>query len=189
VPSSRTKYPAGHPRHSKGRIYGAWRKMLERCEDPNHDAYPWYGGRGIRVCERWHHFERFAEDMGEHPGPGFSLDRIDSDGPYEPGNCRWSDNFTQRQNRRNVHRIGDEPAVVVARRAGVNAKTVTERLRRGEPVERALSKVPLLTKDYCHLGHPRFGENLHVRGDGRRECRACMRISNQKQNEKKRRNA
>jgi hypothetical protein len=73
--------------------------MRQRCFNPNNADYPNYGGRGITVCKRWNTFENFLADMGEPPR-GKSLDRIDPDGHYEPGNCRWADFFEQSRNRR-----------------------------------------------------------------------------------------
>jgi len=73
--------------------------MLQRCFDANSKAYCWYGGRGITVCKRWLKFENFYADMGDPP-PGLSIDRINNDGNYEPGNCRWSTRAEQVRNRR-----------------------------------------------------------------------------------------
>lgn len=74
--------------------------MRQRCNRPNHPAYKNYGGRGISVCPEWSSFQTFLEDVGERPGPEFSLDRIDNDGDYEPGNVRWATRSTQALNRR-----------------------------------------------------------------------------------------
>lgn len=73
--------------------------MISRCANPNKSSYPEYGGRGIAVCERWSDFRNFLADMGEKPA-NLSLDRIDVNGNYEPGNCRWATHSEQVRNRR-----------------------------------------------------------------------------------------
>lgn len=81
--------------------YQAWRGMKRRCYNPSSPGYDSWGGRGIAVCDRWKNsFESFLADMGERPGEGYSLDRIDVDGNYEPGNCRWATAATQSRNKR-----------------------------------------------------------------------------------------
>lgn len=124
----------GHERNGKKSLtYVTWDKMMGRCYNPNLREYRFYGARGIIVCEKWHKFEGFLEDMGERPSKELSLDRIDSNGNYEPGNCRWANRLTQTNNtRRNVYYEykGEKKTIAeLARIAGVKYDTMYVRLR------------------------------------------------------------
>jgi hypothetical protein len=92
----------GHRRsHSPSPEYISWCSMLTRCTNPKATGFANWGGRGITVCERWlHSFANFLADMGLKPSPDLSLDRIDNDGNYEPGNCRWATPEEQNNNQR-----------------------------------------------------------------------------------------
>ena len=80
--------------------YARWHQMIQRCTNPNHRAWKWYGARGITVCEEWFDFETYRRDVGEPPFPGASLDRTDNDGNYEIDNVRWTTQYVQVHNRR-----------------------------------------------------------------------------------------
>jgi hypothetical protein len=79
--------------------YNAWMHMRQRCSNPNYHAYARYGGRGIKICERWNSYEAFLADMGRRPSGRRSLDHINNNGNYEPSNCRWATIVQQMRNR------------------------------------------------------------------------------------------
>ena len=94
----------GHNRHDgPSAEYTAWIAAKKRCFNPRNPSYNGYGRRGIRMCPEWaRSFEAFLRDMGPKPYPTYSLDRIDPNGDYEPGNCRWASPSVQARNKRNV---------------------------------------------------------------------------------------
>lgn len=97
-------YIDGRPASCGSKEYNAWHNMIRRCTNPNNPKYEIYGGRGIKVCDRWiDNFDAFFEDMGRAPSKEHTLDRINGNGNYEPGNVRWTDSLTQGRNR--PHRL------------------------------------------------------------------------------------
>lgn len=101
LPGNQLRLKHGHDRAGGvvSQTYDTWRCMRRRCEQPSNNRYYLYGARGITVCARWQSFENFLEDMGERPA-GKTLDRINTDGNYEPSNCRWATMKEQAANRR-----------------------------------------------------------------------------------------
>jgi hypothetical protein len=122
--------------------------MKRRCDTPGHISYRYYGGKGVRVCQRWvASFEAFLADMGPKPSSKHSLDRIDRGGDYEPGNCRWATATEQALN--TVHIVIDgEPrlAVDVSAETGIPVSVMTKRLKRGWSPELAATKPLRQTK-------------------------------------------
>lgn len=124
--------------------YRAWQQMRLRCIDPEHAAYPSYGGRGITVCERWLSSpSTFLADMGPKPSPLHEIDRVDNAKGYSPENCRWA---TRKQNDRNrrSNRVlefrGERRCVAEwCDLLGLNTSAVVKRLDAGWPVEKTLS--------------------------------------------------
>jgi hypothetical protein len=136
----------GHTRgHAMTPEYTAWMSMRRRCEDPRGPMFRHYGGRGISVCRRWRKsFEAFLADVGPRPSPLHSLDRIDNDRNYEPGNVRWATRIEQASNKRTSrlieYRGRTQTAAAWARELGILYNTVLERLKRGWPAARSLSE-------------------------------------------------
>lgn len=97
MPRGRPKDPDANLRHP---LYSTWANMRSRCNNPNAKGYKHWGGRGIRVCERWADFRLFAADMGPKPSPHHMIERVDNDGDYEPLNCVWALPVQQRANQR-----------------------------------------------------------------------------------------
>lgn len=183
--------------------------MRRRCLNPKHPKFHHYGGRGIRVCERWNTFANFLADMGEKPA-GMSIDRINNDGDYEPSNCCWATQKEQMRNRRGVNRVTIEGttylAIDLAERAGLDPRTIVKRARTCSTLAEVLSpekkvdKTGLAlggtangqrqkAKTHCPKGHEYSGHNLIIRPEGWRTCRICLYAKMKRRLERKKREA
>lgn len=122
--------------------YRAWDNARSRCRNPRNIKYQHYGARGISMCDRWlNSFDAFIADMGMKPGPGYSLDRVDNNGNYEPGNCRWA-TVSQQNNNRSFNRfltVGGKRVTVAeaSRMTGVPHGTIISRLDAGKSDDEA----------------------------------------------------
>ena len=96
-----TKHGQNTRKRGETLTYQCWKAMIGRCYRPNNTSFPYYGGRGIKVCKSWWKFRNFYRDMGDKP-KGLTLERINGDGDYEPSNCKWASYQEQNQNKRNV---------------------------------------------------------------------------------------
>lgn len=133
-------------KHGKARLpeYFVWHAMIRRCHDPRHNAYQRYGGAGIVVCAEWRRsIVAFLRDMGRRPSPKHTLDRIDSNGPYSPANCRWATRAMQARNKANNTWISlDGERMIMAdwaKRLGMPRSNLIWRLRHW-PLARALTQ-------------------------------------------------
>jgi hypothetical protein len=120
--------------------YQSWKHARHRCTNPNYDGYAFYGAKGITMCERWlESFHAFLDDMGPRPA-GTSLDRIDNNRGYEPGNCRWATASQQVRNRTTAPKLTDAAAAAI--RTSAAAGVGSRRLAKEHGVSRnAIKKV------------------------------------------------
>lgn len=133
-------------RHGKSntRIYNIWAGMIKRCTNPQSKYYHLYGGRGIKVCDRWTKFSLFYEDMKNGYSDELSLDRYpNNDGHYEPGNTRWATCSEQANNKRSNHLLefnGEKHTISVwSEKIGISSRLIEERIRRGWPPQKAIT--------------------------------------------------
>jgi hypothetical protein len=144
------------PKH-KTPEYKPWESMRARCNNPNRPCYDRYGGRGIKVCERWNDFSNFLEDVGPRPSPQHSLDRYPNvNGNYEPGNVRWATPKEQARNRRNNHFLTfNEETHTIAEWEeikGWKTGVIKIRLRYGWPLEKIFTEP--VRNHAQNLSHP-----------------------------------
>lgn len=127
-------------------LYTVWSSMIQRCENPNHKAWKYYGGRGIKVCRRWRNsFKLFLADMAPRP-TGMQMDRRDNDKGYMPSNCRWATRSEQHRNRRSNRMMTFSGETMTmwawAEKLGIKPMTLFIRIKKGWTVEEALSIPP-----------------------------------------------
>lgn len=137
----------GHAAGGRSPEYSSWLAMIARCTRPSHERYDRYGGRGIGICDQWlGSFEAFLADMGQKPSKAHELDRVNNDGNYEPGNCRWAVRKQQARNRRTslMVKYGDfvRPAIEVAELNCISASTLNGRMWRGWELLEAVTVPP-----------------------------------------------
>lgn len=129
--------------------YRVWAEMRRRCRNSKRKDFVNYGGRGITICARWEDFHAFLSDMGPRPSSTYSLDRINNDGDYEPGNCRWVTRLEQNNNKRTsrILEFGGRSLNLAGwgRTLGIPAHILSWRIRNGWSVSRALSQ-PLIKR-------------------------------------------
>lgn len=134
-------------------MYRRWVKIRSRCQNPNDEKYPNYGGRGITLDPCWAAFDDFYRDMGDPPSPEHTVGRIDNDGPYSRENCRWETRLQQQNNKRNNVRIGDKTLAQHARSLGLTPEALRYRIAQGHDVlspikkRKAMYKVPILQRE------------------------------------------
>jgi len=123
-------------------IYHVWENMIARCTNPNHPSWKDYGGRGIKVCERWLDFREFYNDMGAGWGKGLTIERKDVNGNYEPINCIWILGSEQSLNTRKTRSVTVNGITMVAKQwsriTGVHYATLIHRLNKGWPHKKAV---------------------------------------------------
>lgn len=127
---------------SHKKAFDVWNNLNQRCNNPKNPRYKDYGGRGIKVCERWHKFENFLADMGDPPN-GMEIDRIDNNAGYSFENCRWTIKRINMNNRRNTLEFEwkgvVKPLSFICEECNASLHHVTERLKLGWTLEKALS--------------------------------------------------
>jgi hypothetical protein len=147
------------------KVYYTWQAMKDRCLKASNQMFPNYGGRGIKVCDKWlESFENFLEDMGEPPSPKHSIDRIDNNGNYEPSNCRWATDKEQSRNKTNTKFVDykgqEKPLLDWCDELNLSYQLMRGRLLTGWTAERAFT-TPKVLPSFAHKINPRKIINLN----------------------------
>lgn len=143
---------AANTTHGKSRtkLHGVWFGIKQRCTNPKSTAFKYYGGKGISICERWLDFSNFFADLGE-PEIGMTLDRINSNGNYEPSNCRWATRKEQMLNTSRNHYLTHNGETMTisqwAEKTGISQKNIGNRIKKGWPIPEAL-ETPVLRRKF-----------------------------------------
>lgn len=140
---------------SKSHVYAIWTCMKGRCHNPKSKRFYDYGGRGIKVCERWYNsFENFLEDMGDRPSREHSVERRDNNGDYEPNNCYWATKLIQANNKRNSRVIEFNGKSLTisqwARELGINVSMIDNRIRKKWDIKYCLCPTKFKTGSISH---------------------------------------
>jgi hypothetical protein len=138
---------------TKHELYDMWKGMWQRCTNPNHEKYKYYGGRGISVCEEWRDFWVFVSDMGNRPHKHL-IERVDNDKNYCKENCVWAPYHTQARNKRTNLKTKDGVALDSSAKLGGNVMLVQQRIKNlGWDIERATSEpVHKKPRQYVQIG-------------------------------------
>ena len=175
-------------------LFNTWMNMKDRCRNPRAKAFKHYGGRGIRVCERWSNdFHAFVSDMGPRPD-GFMIDRIDVNGNYSPENCRWVSAKDSQRNRRDTQRVVIDGTSYLVRElvlsSGRKDETIMRRAAEGLPMAEVIAAEPRhnlnglaiggrasgakqQARTHCSRGHAFTEMNTRLTKQGWRVCRQC----------------
>lgn len=209
---SSARAPRLHKANTKTGLSGtlthnSWLAMKQRCLNPKCPAYKDYGGRGIQISPRWiNSFESFLADMGVAP-KGTTIDRINNNKGYEPGNCRWASRKIQAINKRNTRKVvvGGKEYIAqdLAQQVGLKTDTVIERAKLGLPLSEVVARKRRVyrpglalggkasgarqrAKTHCPHGHAYDDANTYVTPQGARGCRTCKRLRMRARNAAKR---
>jgi len=187
-------------------LYSIWQGIKRRCYNPRFKQYADYGGRGVKVCDRWiRDYAAFEADMSPRPSEDHSLDRIDPNGDYSPENCRWATRTEQQRNRRDSRRITVDgvtySVATLAAEYGLKGDVIIDRASRGLPLSNILSKKRFWSpppaiggkisgqlrreKTHCKRGHAFSAENTFITPQGWRSCRACHTARQRERHQRK----